>query len=354
LESRLPARRVADRASHVALELLEQELASELPGHMRAFARAHAEGRSPPPAPLIARLASSLDTVLAALPDERVADRALALLRLLVPMAIESDPAVAAVRGHDPTWDGLSALADARNSVCRDRFAMTAITLMHRLHGTPDAAVEIEAPGPPIEGWMDRGQAIDTVALDDVWHAIAARFALTGSVRIDRSATASPRTFVIEPQREVIVVVPMVIDSPYACYTVLHELGHAAIALVQPPGIPRVLDEAAASYIARLGEPPSRLPPRWVSDLAVDARLRRFALAAMLDDVERSLPDVPRLPGRVPPPALWNDPGAQASYVAAEAIAERLRKDLGTNPPRGQFARALAAERGRIDDRPVF
>ncbi|CAN5677696.1 hypothetical protein BH11MYX1_BH11MYX1_50440 [soil metagenome] len=345
---------MAEYAPHVALELLEQELAVELPGHMRAFARAHAEGRSSPPAPLIARLSSSLGTALAALPNEGLADRALALLRLLVPLAIESDPAVAAVRAHTPTWDGLSALTDARNSVSLDRFGMTAIALMHRLHGTPDAVVDIDAPGPSIQGWMDRGPAIDAVALDDVWQAIAARFGLTGSVRIDRSATTSPRTFVIEPLREVIVVVPALIDSPFARYAVLHELGHAAIALVQPPGVPRVVDEAAASYMARLAEPPSWLPPRWISDLAAEARLRRFALAAMLDDVERSLPAVPQLPGRVPPPALWTDPGAQASYVGAEAIAERLRQELGANPPRGQFARALAAERDRIDGRPVF
>lgn len=336
------------------LDLLEQELAAELPGHMRAFARAHAEGRTPPPAPLIARLSSSLDTALAAIPNERLADRAVALLRLLVPLAIESDPAVTAVRAQPATWDGLSALTAARNSVSRERFGMDAIALIHRLHGTPDPVVEIDVPGPLIAGWMDRGAAVDAVAIDDVWHAIATRFGLAGSVRIDRSATASPRTFVIEPLREVIVVVPQVIDSPLTRYTVLHELGHAAIALVQPPGIPRVLDEAAASYIARLAEPPSWLPPRWVSELAVEARLRRFALAAMLDDVERSLPARPQLPGRIPPPALWTDPGAQASYVAAEAIAERLRKELGVNPPRGQFARALTAERDRIDGRSVF
>ncbi len=345
---------MAERAPHVALAILEQALGVELPGHMRAFARAHAESRSSPPAPLIARLSSSLDTVLAALPNEGLADRAVALLRLLAPLAIESEPAVAAVRAQPPTWEGLAALTAARDAASRARFGMTAISLFHRLHGTPDPGVEIEEPGPMIEGWLERGPAIDAIAIDDVWHAVAARFGLGGAVRIDRSATALPRTFVIEPQREVILVVPSVIDTPLARYTVLHELGHAAIALVQPPGIPRVLDEAAAAYVARLAEPPSWLPPRWVSELAIEARLRRFALAAMLDRVERSLPELPHRPGRVPPPALWHDPGAQASYVAAEAIAERLRQGLGPNPPRGQFARALAAERDRIDGRPVF
>ncbi|MEP6863834.1 MAG: hypothetical protein ABJE66_24620, partial [Deltaproteobacteria bacterium] len=163
-----------------------------------------------------------------------------------------------------------------------------------------------------------------------------------------------PRTFVIEPKREIVVVVPDIIDTPATRFAVLHELGHAAAALVLAAGIPRVVDEAAASYIARLAEPASWLPPRWISDLAAAARLRRTALAAMLDDVERLLPELPQLPGKAPPWALWHDPGSQAAYVAAEAIAERFRQDLGGNPPRGQFARALAAERDRIDRKPVF
>jgi hypothetical protein len=55
--------------------------------------------------------------------------------------------------------------------------------------------------------------------------------------------------------------------------------------------------------------------------------------------------------GAAPPRALWHDPGAQAAYVAAEAIADRLQRDLGSNPPRGQLARVLGFERARIDRR---
>ena len=339
---------------HVALGLLEQELAAELPAHMRAFARAHAEGRTPPPAPLIARLASSVETAIAALANEGLADRAVAMLRLMAPLAIEDDPAVVVARAQEPSWQGLVGLAEARDAVAHARFGFGAIELAHRLNGTPDPIDEYDAPGPKIAGWSDTGPALDAVAIQDVWNAIAARLGIVGNVRIDRSATARPRTFVIEPLREVIIVVPAAIDSEASRFAVLHELGHAAAALVSPPGIPRVIDEAAASYVARLAEPPSWLPPRWASDLAAAARMRRTALAAMLDDVERSLPDLPQVPGRVPPWALWHDPGSQAAYAAAEMIAERLRKDLGGNPPRGQFARALAAERDRVDRRPVL
>ena len=86
-------------------------------------------------------------------------------------------------------------------------------------------------------------------------------------------------------------------------------------------------------------------------DVAAAARQRRTAIAAMLDDVERTLPALPHVPGTTPPWALWHDPGAQAAYVGAEVIAERLRKDLGPNPPRGLFSRALNTERDRIDRR---
>jgi hypothetical protein len=132
---------------------------------------------------------------------------------------------------------------------------------------------------------------------------------------------------------------------------VLHELGHAVVALALPAGVPRVVDEAAASYIARLAEPPSWLPPRWETERAVAARRRRLALAAMLDDIERDLPELADVPSSAPPWALWHDPGAQAAYVEAEHIADRLAKDLGPNPPRGQLVRALKAERDRIDQR---
>jgi hypothetical protein len=221
---------------------------------------------------------------------------------------------------------------------------------LHRLHGLDEAPVPPhDAPGPPIDGWHAPDKALDHSAIVDVWHAIAARLGVTGNVRIDRAARARPRAFVIEPKLEVIVVVPDVVDSPAARFAVLHELGHAACALSLAGGVPRVLDEAAASYVARLAEPGGWLPPRWESPLAAGARRRRIAIAAMLDHVERDLPAVHDVPGATPPWALWHDPGSQAAYVAAEQIADRLMSNLGKSPPRGQFTRALNAERARID-----
>jgi hypothetical protein len=272
-------------------------------------------------------------------------------MRLVAPLAIEGHPAVAASRGEARTWEGLAKLAAARDAIARDRFGRSAIDLLHRLHGASGERAEQGAPGPAIAGWHERDVAIDHAQILDVWNALSSRFGVHGHVRVDRSDEAHPRAFVIEPQVEVVIVVPSVIDTPAARFAVLHELGHAIVGLALPAGTPRVVDEAAASYVARLAEPPSWLPPRWPSELAAAARRRRTAIAAILDDVERRLPALEDVPGPTPPWALWHDPGAQAAYVEAEAIADRLRADLGPNPPRGQLVRALEIERDRVDRR---
>lgn len=335
----------------MALDLLEAELAVELPAHMRAFARAHADGRPPPAAPLLARLASTLQTARHACMHDVLLDRGLALLRLVAPLVIEDDSAVAVARALPQTWQNLATLAAQRDAAARARFGLSSVELAHRLHGVSGARHDHDAPGPAIEGWHARDVALDHTAIADAWQAIAARTGVTGTVRVDRSKKAHPRAFVIEPKVEVVIVVPEVIDTPAARFAVLHELGHAVAALALPAGVPRVVDEAAASYIARLAEPPSWLPPRWPSELAAAARKRRTALAAMLDEIERGLPALADVPSSAPPWALWHDPGAQAAYVEAEVIANRLAKDLGPNPPRGQLVRALKAERDRVDHR---
>ncbi len=349
-------------SAEIALDLLEGELATELPGHVRAFARAHAEGRPPPAAPLLARLASTLATAREAIEHDDLADRGFALLRLVAPLVIEDDPAVCAARARTPSWPNLAELARARDAAARLRFGRGMIELAHVLHGgAPAGVAEPEPLGDPVPGWNDRGPAADAAAIRDAWQAIAARLGVAGNVRIDRSALARPRAFIVEPRVEVVIVVPEVVDTPAARFAVLHELGHAACALALPGGLPRAVDEAGAAYVAMLAEPPSCLPPRWASELAGEARARRTRLAAALDRVERALPDGGGDRGAVaralaalgdpatPSWALWHDPGTQAAYVAADAIATRLRRDLGTSPPRGQLAAALAAERDRID-----
>src|SRR5690242_20501933 len=113
--------------AEMALDLVEGEFAAELPAHVRAFARAHADGRPPPAAPLVARLASTLGAARAALAHDVLVERGLALARLAVPLAIESDPAVTAARAAAPSWAGLTALARARDAVAQARFGCGAI-----------------------------------------------------------------------------------------------------------------------------------------------------------------------------------------------------------------------------------
>jgi hypothetical protein len=332
----------------LALERIEAELAAELPAHMHAFATAHAEGRLPPPAPLLARQLSTLELGRNACAHALLADRGLALLRLVAPLVIENDPAVFAARSQPVTWPNMQRLAEARDAVARKVFGASSIELLHRLHGVATTN-RIDPPGAPIDGWHAADVTLDQAAIDDVWQQIATRAGVSGALRIERSGKVAPRAFVVEPKREVVIVIPDVVSSPAARFAVLHELGHAVVALAMRPGVPRVVDEAAASYVARLVEPPSWLPPKWPSELAVPARTRRLALAAMLDDVERRLPDLRDPPGTAPTWSLWNDPGAQAAYVVAEDMADRLRTELGPNPPRGQLVRALIAERDRVD-----
>jgi len=75
----------------------------------------------------------------------------------------------------------------------------------------------------------------------------------------------------------------------------------------------------------------------WLTDSTWELLKSSGAALCVAETEERTTPDVVT----APPWALWHDPGAQAAYVAAEAVAERLRRDLGPNPPRGQWSRAL-------------
>src|SRR5262245_55648430 len=143
--------------AEMALDLLEGEIAQELPAHMRAFARAHADGRPPPPAPLLVRLPSTLATARTACRFDEVADRGLALVRLVAPLLVEDDPAVVVARNKPQSWEALATLAAARDAAARARFDCGAVELSHRLHGSPNERAERAERGvlgPAIEGWQ--------------------------------------------------------------------------------------------------------------------------------------------------------------------------------------------------------
>jgi hypothetical protein len=141
-------------------------------------------------------------------------------------------------------------------------------------------------------------------------------------------------------------VIPAQITTPAERFTVLHELGHVLAALALSAGVPRIVDEAAAAYVARAIE---REGDPWFSPVAAEARARRGALARVLDRSERAFPATLDRPAERPPWALWHDPGAQAAYAGAEAIADAIEDRVGPTPAPGAVAAALAAQREQID-----
>ncbi len=335
-------------AVELALDHIEGELANELPPHMRAFARAYARGGSLPPAPGVLCRATTLEIARTALAHPLLADRGLALIRLVAPLAIESDPGVTAARTAEPTWDALAALAAARDAVAAALFGRRALDVMHGLHGSTGDPGSPPALPPPVAAWSTPdGPALDVHAISHAWDAVRGRHGIDGAVRFERSESARPRTFVVQPRGEVVVVIPAQVTTPAERFTILHELGHVLAALALPAGIPRILDEAAAAYLARAIERED--DTLWYSAAAGPARARRAALARVLDHIERALPAVVDRPAALPPWALWHDPGAQAAYVAAEALADAIERDVGPAPAPGALAASLATQREQID-----
>jgi len=335
--------------AEVALDRLDAELASELVPHMRAFARSYVTGGALPAAPAAMRRASSLEVARRALVHPELADRALGLLRLIVPTLLDDDPRVARARQAAATWPAMLALAAARDEAARARFGVGAVPLLHALHGSEAVAAAVDLP-PPIEGWTMKGAPIQVGDLVDAWGWLARRHG--GRMIHLEVGDVRPRTFVVDPRREVIVVHPEVIDTPAARFAVMHEYGHALAAFLVRADqgvLPRAVDEAVASYIARLIEHRDQVAPGWYSPHAAAARARRLAVAMHLDAIERALPAIGELPSERPPWALWHDPGAQAAYVTAEAIADRWWATLGPHPVPGALADAIAGERARID-----
>ncbi|MGE0545448.1 MAG: hypothetical protein AB7O24_09905 [Kofleriaceae bacterium] len=338
--------------AELALDRLEAELVAQLPPHIRAFAQAHAAGRAPPAAPEIAWRSRTLAIAQQALAHPVLADRALAILRVALPLAIEQAPEVIVAGAAPATWEALGDLAAARDHAARARAGIGFVELMHRLHGARRADAADPEPRPPVDGW-DR--AVEPWTHDDVHavidelsarHGIATREIVT----IIGSPAARPRAFVAS-RTSMVIVVPQLIATPAARFAVLHELGHVLASAALGPGLPRVLDEAAAAYVARLMEDPTE---PWFEPTAAAARERRTALAAQLDAIERALPTVTTRPVARPPWALWHDPGAQRAYVAAELLAEELWRELGAVPSPGTLTGALARARVRIDQATVI
>ncbi len=339
--------------AELALDRLAAELARELPGHLRAFAAACASGEPAPPPPAVARHPRSIASIRQALAHPVLAARALALARIIYPIVIDDDARVVHARRAEPTWDALATLAATRDTVARERFSWPFIELMHRLHGSAgDIHATAAALPPPLAAWHAPTEPLAHAALTEVWDSLAARHGRRGTLRIITGTDGiRPRAITIEPGARVDVVIPQSLGTAGQRFAALHELGHAIAALGAAPAVslPRVVDEAVASYIARLMEAPGLLPAGWYAVDATAARIRRTAVARTLSAIEQALPAISTPLTERPPWALWHDPGAQAAYVDAEAIADRWWAELGPTPAAGDLARAIAAEQLRVD-----
>jgi hypothetical protein len=331
------------------IELVLDRIAGQLDGelrlHMQAFAHAYAAGTPLPPAPDLAGRASTAAVARRALAFSTLKPRAIGLLRLVAPILIERDAGVAAARAGAPTWAGLRAVAEARDAVANARFKRSAIDVLHRLGGAAETFESTTQLPAAIAGWTEIDHVLEDRAVDDAWRFLGGYAGL----EIVRSDMARPRFFAVEPGASGIAVIPRAIDTPAKRFAVLHELGHAVLTLSTKQSWPRAIDEAGASYVARLIEAPDLIPGRWYSPLAAAARARRTQIARVLDTVERRIHEPGDPPFAKPPWALWHDPAAQAAYVRAEAICDDVWTRLG--PPRagGQIADALAPIAVQID-----
>lgn len=326
-------------ALELELDRIEAALAAELPGHVRALAEAYVAGTAVAAPAVLHR--SALAHRALAVPE--LAPRALQLLRLVTPVVVESDAAVAALRAREGSpsssaWSAYAALAAARDAAARASFQRAHVPWMSWLHGAGWLVPTLVDWPPPVEGWRS---AMPVVDVERAWHELAARHGVRGRCRIIYAAVR-PRTFVVEPGREVIVVVGPVTTAA-ARFAALHELGHALAALLSPVALPRMLDEAAASYVARLLEGGL---DGWSTPLAAPARdPARLTLLMGLHAIEAGVrPTIER-----PPWGLWHDPGAQGAYLVAERFADHWWTQLGPAPGAGAFAAQLATQLAHVE-----
>ena len=323
--------------TELALDRLEARLARDLPAYLAAAAVAYARGtKTLAAAPVITSADTAVVNTARATPELRA--RARHVVRLIAPLVIEADPEVTRRREGPRTWEGLRPLMLARDAVSVARFATPYALLVRQLAGSvlppppPPGWGRITDPAavpPHPEGWREPSTfVVDDDAIRSLWATL--RTQGMGELSIERSATAHPRTFVIERGVRATIVVPAVLASPAHRFSVLHELGHAWLWLrpeARTREWPRALDEACAGYFAHKLEHPAALPPRWFHPAAERAAKRRGILTHLLHHLEEVALGAPaELPRHALPPAppwaLWHDMLAQEAYLSAEFLVQ--------------------------------
>lgn len=293
--------------------------------------------------------ASKKRTVASSLEAAGLRARARRVLQRWAPAWIDQAPVVAAARLAPPSWTAYRKLRAAQDVLASQLFDVSWIEILRWHGGVPagelpaPAAIPAMAPGwlvgslpLPWREWID---AFERSVLPELF--AASPVAGSRTIEIEFSA-GRPRTLVaggrisigLRDQR----------DMPRAWFHLLHELGHAVAAILAPAGgMPRVVDEAVASWLARHLEEPDSAPAlpihAYAPALHAGERVRRDAVATALAHLETHAHggderEAPAAEGAGLPWALWHDGGAQPAYLHAEQIATRWWNDglrLGTD-----------------------
>ncbi|HEY4180823.1 MAG TPA: hypothetical protein VGM90_28455 [Kofleriaceae bacterium] len=310
-------------ALEVFLDMLGGRLATALPAHLAACASAYVSNRPPPPSPTVApkNAVRLFEGTLSK--DAGLAVRAVSLLRVIAPTVIDADPRVTAAYVATPSWDAWRALCAARDEVARSLFGLPHRDLLHRLAGCRSSSQLTVTVPAKIDAWHAVGRPVSEQDVRAVWARLATGVSV-GALEIATSDAAHPRMFAIERGVRATIVIPARIDAPAKMFTVLHELGHALLWLSSAATDrewPRMIDEAAAAYVAREMEDPVSA---WFDENAEAARQRRTLLAAHLAAIEANPALGTDAVAAKPPWALWHDPAMQGVYVAAELLADEL------------------------------
>jgi hypothetical protein len=272
--------------------------------------------------------------------------RALALLQVHAPAWIAQAPQVMALRLQPPNWTAYRHLRAIQEALAERYFSCSWGELMRWCAGAPAAELPPPAPIPAMDpAWC----AASEEPLP--WHTAVA--ALATSLPVLASLDSIAVRFAAERPRaeldggRVLLTLRDDRDTPRAWFHLLHELGHAITLALSPTALPRAVDEAVASWLARHLERPGSLAlpaHAFAEPLHRQERARRVAVATALGHLEAAVAVAAgdASENRTLPWALWHDAGAQPAYLAAEALAEQWCKD---GLALADLPRALAAAR---------
>lgn len=279
--------------------------------------------------------------------------RALALLQGHAPAWIAQAPQFMALRLQQPSWLAYRRLRSIQEVLAEHFFGISWGALMRWCGGAP--AVELPAPA-PIPG-MDPAWSASAEAPLPWQPAVAAIVAAFPSISEIALRFAAERPRAWRDGGRVVITLRDDRDTPRAWFQLLHELGHAITLALYPDALPRAVDEAVASYLARHLEHPGSLPlpaHAFAPELHRRERLRRAAVAAALGHLEAAIPVETQEAGsgageassgsRTLPWALWHDAGVQPAYLYAESMAEQWWKD---GVSLAELPRAIAAARAQ-------